>query len=80
MQASRRGVEDETVNTRSCLIALTLGLMSAECLALDVLVNQVGYEPNAPKIVRVQRTADYAGDGTFSVAGSPTTPPSSPAR
>ncbi len=35
--------------------------------ALDVLVNQTGYEPNGPKTVRAQRTTDFAGDGTFSV-------------
>ena len=45
-----------------CLLALT-----ANSWALDVLVNQVGYETNSPKVFRVQRTADYAGDGTFAI-------------
>lgn len=50
------------------LTTLICALIPAgRCLALDVLINQVGYEPNSPKIFRVQKTADYAGDGTFSV-------------
>ncbi|MDO8682108.1 MAG: glycoside hydrolase family 9 protein [Armatimonadota bacterium] len=42
-------------------------LPRVDALALDVLVNQVGFEPNSPKAFRVQRATDYAGDGTFSV-------------
>jgi len=34
---------------------------------MDVLVNQIGYPPNAPKFFRVQRTADFVGGGAFSV-------------
>ena len=41
--------------------------ISTSCRALDVLVNQVGYEPNAPKVFRVQRATDFAGSGTFQV-------------
>ncbi|MDO8588701.1 MAG: glycoside hydrolase family 9 protein [Armatimonadota bacterium] len=50
------------------LAALACAIMlPTRCSALDVLVNQAGYETNSPKVFRVQRTADYAGDGTFSV-------------
>ena len=42
-------------------------LCAADCRALDVLVNQVGFEPNSPKLFRVQCASDYAGPGTFSV-------------
>lgn len=38
--------------------------------ALDVMVNQVGYEPEGPKIFRVQRSTDFAGAGSFSVKRS----------
>ena len=48
-------------------IIVLCALMPIECAALDVLVNQAGYEPNAPKIVRCQRASDYSGEGTFSV-------------
>jgi hypothetical protein len=65
--AGRRAVESETMNTKCFAIAMAVGLISAECLALDLLVNQAGYESNGPKIVRAQRSTDFAGDGTFSV-------------
>lgn len=35
--------------------------------ALDVLMNQVGFEPNEPKTVRAQRSNDFASNGTFTV-------------
>ncbi len=60
-------VKSETMNTKCFLIAVTVGVISAECLSLDVLVNQAGYESNGPKIVRAQRSTDFAGDGTFQV-------------
>ncbi|MHC4443312.1 MAG: glycoside hydrolase family 9 protein [Planctomycetota bacterium] len=54
----------------SLIIFIILGTLMVPVdgfAGLDVLVNQVGYHPNAPKIFRAQRTSDYAGDGTFSV-------------
>lgn len=48
------------------LILCILGVNSG-ALVLDVLVNQVGYEPNSPKLVRDQRAIDYAGGSTFSL-------------
>ncbi len=49
-------------------VALLVGfLLPGPALALDVLVNQAGFEHNAPKVFHVQRTTDFAGDGTFSL-------------
>ena len=39
-------------------VLLLAVLSTGDCWALDVLVNQVGYEPNSPKVVRVQRATD----------------------
>src|SRR5687767_10690638 len=48
-------------------LAISFGLAS-QCLAvIDVLVNQAGYEPNAPKVFRAQRNADFGGNGVFEV-------------
>jgi len=49
------------------LFILCVVLLPTYCFALDVLVNQVGFESNSPKVFRVQRATDYAGSGTFSV-------------
>jgi len=50
-----------------CVVLLLVMQMPVHVWALDVLVNQVGFEPNAPKVFRVQRTTDYTGNGTFSI-------------
>jgi hypothetical protein len=55
------------------LIAPMLAILlcpSVGCLALDVMVNQTGYERYAPKVFRAQRATDYAGNGTFTVRTS----------
>ena len=62
---------------RVALHALLLILLGAAgpAPALEVLVNQAGAEPNAPKTVRIQRGTDFSGAGTFSIcdAGSGST-------
>src|SRR5438132_13712853 len=52
-----------------CVSAVALVLFSCchRAQALNVWVNEVGFEPNAPKMVRVERTSDSAGGGTFTV-------------
>ncbi|MGQ9455324.1 MAG: cellulase N-terminal Ig-like domain-containing protein [Armatimonadota bacterium] len=46
---------------------LVLCILSSCSAAVDVLVNQVGFEPNSPKIFRVQQTTDFQGDLLFRV-------------
>src|SRR5688500_11552346 len=60
----------KTLHTNHLTIVETLAFVmiaTVNCSALDVLVNQAGYERYAPKVFRVQRSSDHGGDGTFSV-------------
>ncbi|MDO8589329.1 MAG: glycoside hydrolase family 9 protein, partial [Armatimonadota bacterium] len=62
------------VQLRTIIVALAVAailfLVVGSSFALDVLVNQTGYERYAPKTFRVQRTTDYGGNGTFTVKTS----------
>ncbi|MBI4580127.1 MAG: glycoside hydrolase family 9 protein [Planctomycetes bacterium] len=68
---TRRTVAITGLRPRLALVVasdiLCLMVPASRAWALDVLVNQAGYESNGPKTVRAQRSTDFAGDGTFSV-------------
>ncbi|MDO8588670.1 MAG: glycoside hydrolase family 9 protein [Armatimonadota bacterium] len=64
-------VQLKTALVASAVAAILL-FVAAGSYALDVLVNQTGYERYGPKTFRVQRTTDYGGNGTFIVKAAGT--------